>query len=100
MAGAVVQPGVDQINFVVPAGLKGCKVSVAVRVKGITGNITTMAVAPEGEETCDDTFGPLTAANLKKTAMTRGSVNFGGIIVSRVAGGNDKLEAWLRNLLA
>jgi uncharacterized protein (TIGR03437 family) len=84
--------GVDQINFVVPAGLKGCKVSVAVRVKGVTGNITTMTVAPEGEETCDDTFGPLTAANLK-TAMTKGSVNFGGIIVSRVAGGNDKLEA-------
>lgn len=84
--------GVDQINFVVPAALKGCKVSVAVSVKGVTGNITTMAVAAPGEETCDDTFGPLTAANLQ-TAMTRGSVNFGGIVVSRVAGGNDQLEA-------
>jgi uncharacterized protein (TIGR03437 family) len=34
-------PGLDQINFVVPAGVTGCKVSVAVLVKGVTGNITS-----------------------------------------------------------
>ena len=84
--------GVDQINFVIPAGVTGCKVSVAVIVKGVTGNITSMAVAPEGQATCVDTFGPLTADNLQK-AMARGSLNLGGVIVNRVAGENDKLEA-------
>lgn len=84
--------GVDQINFVVPAGVTGCKASVAVIVKGVTGNITSMAVAPEGQATCGDTFGPLTADNLQK-AVAKGSLNLGGIVVSRVAGGNDKLEA-------
>ena len=84
--------GVDQINFVVPAGVTGCKASVAVIVKGVTGNITSMAVAPAGQATCDDTFGPLTADNLQK-AMSKGSLNLGGVVVSRVAGGNDKLEA-------
>jgi len=84
--------GVDQINFVVPAGVTGCKVSVAVIVKGVTGNITSMAVAPGGQATCGDTFGPLTAENLQK-AVAKGSLNLGGVVVTRVAGGNDKLEA-------
>ena len=84
--------GVDQINFVIPAGVNGCKVSVAVIVKGVTGNITSMAVAPAGQATCVDTFGPLTADNLQK-AITKGSLNLGGVIVNRVAGENDKLEA-------
>jgi len=75
--------GVDQINFVIPAGINGCKVSVAVMVKGVTGNITSMAVAPAGQATCVDTFGPLTADNLQK-AITKGSLNLGGVIVNRV----------------
>ncbi len=83
--------GVDQINFVIPAGITGCKASVAVIVKGVTGNITSIAVAPDGQATCGDTFGPLTAANLQK-AMATGSLSLGGVIVSRVAGGNDNLE--------
>jgi hypothetical protein len=65
---------------------------VAVIVKGVTGNITSIAVAPAGQATCGDTFGPLTADNLQK-AMSTGSLNLGGVVVSRVAGGNDKLEA-------
>src|ERR1700678_619992 len=41
-------PGLDQINFVVPAGVSGCRTSVAVTVKGVVGNITTIAIAPAG----------------------------------------------------
>jgi hypothetical protein len=41
-------PGIDQINFEVPAGVEGCYVPVAVKVGGIIGNYATMAVAPNG----------------------------------------------------
>ena len=51
----------------------------------------THAVAT-GEECFADTFGPLTADNLQK-AMAKGSLSLGGVVVSRVAGGNDRLEA-------
>ena len=37
-------PGLDQINFVVPAGINGCKASIAVVVKGVTGNVTSTSV--------------------------------------------------------
>lgn len=82
--------GVDQINFVIPSGITGCKASVAVMVKGVTGNITSIAVAPEGQATCNDTVGTLTAANLQKAAAT-GSLSLGGVVVSRLNGGNDVL---------
>jgi uncharacterized protein (TIGR03437 family) len=42
-------PGLDQINFTVPSGIAGgCKVSIAVVVKGVTGNVTTTSIAPAG----------------------------------------------------
>jgi uncharacterized protein (TIGR03437 family) len=84
--------GVDQINFVIPAGITGCKASVAVMVKGVTGNITSIAVAPEGQATCGDPVGPLTAANMEKAAAT-GSLSLGGVVVSRLNGENDALGA-------
>jgi uncharacterized protein (TIGR03437 family) len=84
--------GVDQINFVIPAGVTGCKAGVTVMVKGVTGNITSIAVAPEGQATCGDTVGPLTAANMQKAAAT-GSLSLGGVVVSRLNGGNDGLGA-------
>jgi uncharacterized protein (TIGR03437 family) len=85
-------PGLDQINFVVPAGANGCKVSVAVTVKGVTGNVTTISVAPAGQTTCGDTFNALTANNLQK-AITSGSLNIGFVELSRIAGENDTLAS-------
>jgi uncharacterized protein (TIGR03437 family) len=82
--------GLDQINFVVPAGVQGCKTSVAVLVKGITGNVTSTSIAPAGQTTCGDTHGALTAANLQK-AITSGTLNVGGVQLSRVGTGNDDL---------
>ena len=90
-------PGLDQINFVVPAGINGCKASIAVVVKGVTGNVTSASVAPAGQTTCADTTGPLTAANLQK-ALTSGSLNTADIEISRVAEGNDTLIAYFGNL--
>jgi uncharacterized protein (TIGR03437 family) len=76
-------PGLDQIDFTVPAGVSGCKTSIAVTVSGVTGNVTTMAVAPVGQATCGDTYGLLTAQNVQ-TALTSGSVTLGGVQAYRV----------------
>jgi uncharacterized protein (TIGR03437 family) len=88
--------GLDQINFVVPAGVSGCKTSVAVIVKGVTGNVTSIAVAPAGQTTCGDTVGALTAANLQK-AIANGSISGANVQLSRVVGGNDQLSAQFVN---
>jgi len=47
-----------------------------------------ISVAPAGQTTCGDAHGSLTAANLQK-AITNGSLNMGGVELSRVSGGND-----------
>ncbi len=86
-------PGLDQIDFVVPPGISGgCKTSIAVLVKGVTGNVTTFSVAPAGQTTCGDTYGALTASNLQK-AISNGALNIGFVQLSRIAGGNDLLTA-------
>lgn len=46
-------PGIDQINFLVPDGVEGCRVPVAVMVDGVVGNYATMAIASSGK-TCSD----------------------------------------------
>jgi len=85
-------PGLDQINFTVPAGIGGgCKTSIAVQVKGVVGNVTTMAVAPEGQSTCGDAIG-LTTANLQ-TAVSTGSLTAANITLYRYGANDDMLEA-------
>jgi uncharacterized protein (TIGR03437 family) len=47
-------PGLDQINFVVPPGLSGCNVSLAVQTGAATlSNYTTIPIAADGG-TCSD----------------------------------------------
>jgi uncharacterized protein (TIGR03437 family) len=89
-------PGLDQINFVVPQGVSGCRTSVAVIVKGVTGNVTEMAVSPAGQPTCGDTYGALTTANLQKL-ITNGSLNLASVQLSRLGGIEDLLEAGFAN---
>ena len=45
--------GEDQINFVVPAGIAGCFVPVAVEIGNIVSNFVTMPIAPAGQS-CPD----------------------------------------------
>ncbi len=85
-------PGLDQINFVVPEGVTGCKTAIVVTVKGVTGNITSTSIAPAGQTTCGDTFSALTKANLEK-AMTSGTLNIAGVALSRLVGEDDELDA-------
>ena len=90
-------PALDQIDFTVPTGVgTGCKVSIAVLVKGVTSNVTTTSIAPAGQTTCGDTRGFLTAANLQK-AVSNGSLNLGGVELARISGGNDSLLAYFGN---
>ncbi len=90
-------PGLDQIDFTVPAGISGgCKTSIAVLVKGVTGNVTTMSIAPSGQTTCGENYGFLTTVNLQK-AVSSGSLNVGGVSLSRVAAGNDALLGYFGN---
>ena len=82
-------PGLDQIDFVVPTDISGgCKTSVAVLVKGITGGLTSTAIAPPGQPTCADTYGALTADNLQK-AIANGALSVGFVEASRIGANND-----------
>ena len=86
-------PGLDQINFTIPSGISGgCRTSIAVLLKGITANVTTMAVAPPGQSTCSDSVGILTSANLQK-ALSSGTLNTAGITLYRFGTNSDFVTA-------
>jgi uncharacterized protein (TIGR03437 family) len=57
-------PALDQINFMVPPGLEGCRVPVAVKVGSVVGNYATMAIASSGK-TCSDPVS-LPAADMER----------------------------------
>jgi hypothetical protein len=92
-AGRSGSPAEDQINFTVPEGITpGCKTTLAVVVKGVTGNVTTISIAPKGQTTCGDTFNALTTANLQ-AAVSSGSLNLAGVELAHVAGHDDTAGA-------
>jgi len=71
--------GIDEVGFIVPSGVEGCYVPVAIQVNGVLGNFTSIAIASKGN-TCSDTNG-LQAGDLQRIA----------------AGGSSKL-AWVQLL--
>jgi len=71
----------DQINFVVPAGVDGCAVPVGIKIGNVISNYTTIAVAASGG-ICQDALG-LSSAQLKKIA-DGGSVKRASIALVRV----------------
>ncbi len=81
-------PGIDQINFPVPAGIEGCFVSVAVRANGVISNYSTMAISSSGRF-CDDPF----TAEQMMLAEQNGRLRVGSVTL--VAGGGQEpgLEA-------
>ncbi len=50
--------GLDQINFVVPSGVTGCFVPVALQLNGVISNFTSIAISADGN-TCSDPLSPL-----------------------------------------
>ena len=73
--------GLDQINFVVPAGVDGCSVPVAVKTGNIISNYSSIAVAANGG-TCSDPLG-LTSSQLDRI-NSGGSVKIGTIGLARI----------------
>ena len=80
-AGRSGYTGLDQINVVVPSGLSGCYVSVAVVTGSYVSNFATLPVAASGR-TCSDTITPLSASILNGIAQ-KGSYSVGFVEVSK-----------------
>jgi uncharacterized protein (TIGR03437 family) len=79
-AGSSQYSAEDQINFVVPAGITGCYVPVAIYAgpqggKQTVSNFTTMSISTAGSA-CSDANG-LNAADLAGTLQTNGSASIG-----------------------
>ncbi len=68
--------GEDQINFVVPSGITGCYVPVAVEIGNIVSNFVTMPIAPAGQS-CPDPAPPI------PTVANPGSAPTGNITLTR-----------------
>lgn len=51
-------PGIDQINFEVPAGIDGCSVPVSVEIDGVYSNYATLAIALPGQTKCSGQTAP------------------------------------------
>jgi uncharacterized protein (TIGR03437 family) len=85
-------PGLDQINFVVPSEVTGCKVSITVLVKGVTGNITSTSIGPSGRSVCSEPYAPAVTEILQK-AVSSGAATFGTVQMSRIGTESDSLTA-------
>ena len=66
-------PGLDQINFQVPAGIQGCSVPVAVQTNGVVSPASIIAVSASGQ-TCSDS---LLGQDLIDKLASGGTVDFG-----------------------
>ena len=67
----------DQIDFIVPPGVQGCYVQVAVQTGAIVGNFTSISVDPTGP-TCQDADG-INYGDLAAVLQTKSTVNVGAI---------------------
>lgn len=67
----------DQIVFIVPPGLQGCYVQVAVQTGTVISNFTSMPVDP-GRATCSDTDG-INFNDIASVVQSKGQANIGNI---------------------
>jgi uncharacterized protein (TIGR03437 family) len=71
--------GVDQIDVVVPSGVTGCHVPVAVQIQSNVSNwVTTSVAAPGAERVCSDATGP-SSSELLSFLSKGGSFGFVGL---------------------
>ncbi|MGA2739237.1 MAG: hypothetical protein ABSG65_17505 [Bryobacteraceae bacterium] len=69
----------DQIDFIVPSGVQGCYVQVAVEINSVVSNFTSVAVDPNGA-TCQDADG-INYNDIASVVQSKGQANIGGIIL-------------------
>jgi uncharacterized protein (TIGR03437 family) len=74
--------GLDQINFVVPSGISGCYVPVAVSVNGVISNFPSMSIAANGG-TCSDPQGLGLPASALQNLSGGKDQKVGVIVLSR-----------------
>jgi uncharacterized protein (TIGR03437 family) len=74
-------PAIDQINFLVPDGVEGCHVPLALYADGAVSNYTTMAVAAKGKTCADPTYiaAQDTATAIQKSQLRVGVINLGRV---------------------
>ena len=73
--GRSAEPGLDQINFVVPTGVTGCAVSVVVQTGNLVSNTTTMAIASDNGA-CSDPSG-ISVSAFTPVLSSKGTVSVG-----------------------
>lgn len=73
--------GLDQIVFDVPQGVRGCNVSLAMRVGGNISNFTSLPVAAAGQRVCSDPNG-FTQNDLSGNVLANG-LRLGVLSLSR-----------------
>lgn len=73
-------PGIDQVNFLVPEGVEGCEVPVAVVVNNVSSNFGTVAIARDAG-ICSDSVG-FTSKDFS-TAIDGGALKFGAVNLNR-----------------
>jgi uncharacterized protein (TIGR03437 family) len=77
--------GIDQVVFVVPAGVEGCYLPVSVQAgtAGVISNFTSMAVAPSAGAACSDADG-INPADIT-TLESNGSLRLGAIDLTHIS---------------
>jgi uncharacterized protein (TIGR03437 family) len=75
--------GIDQIVFVVPAGVEGCSVPVYVQIGSIISNFGSMSIAKSGS-VCSDSNG--LSASIIQQASQNGGLRTGSVYVGRSNG--------------
>jgi uncharacterized protein (TIGR03437 family) len=81
-------PGLDQVNFMVPAGVTGCYVSVVLKVRAVISNFTSIPIAPLGQSVCSDTVGGLGSG--AQIFQSSGTLRTGGISFQRIPFSQDQ----------
>lgn len=80
--GRSADPGLDQINFVVPPGVAGCYVSVVVQTESTVSNNPTISIGPNGGP-CSDANGiSLSSPSVSSALAANGHVNIGSVLLT------------------
>jgi uncharacterized protein (TIGR03437 family) len=76
---------IDQIDFVVPQGVQGCYLPVAVKAgtAGVVSNVPSIAVAPSAGAACSDADG-INSSDVTKL-QSAGSVKLGSVNLTHIA---------------
>jgi uncharacterized protein (TIGR03437 family) len=82
-------PGIDQINFQLPAGTpEGCYVPLVLRAGGVTSNFTTISVSSDRRVCRDDHFSYVDMETAKSTGRLRvGTISLSKLTVLNISPG-------------